>query len=106
MFSVDEKNNVRMIRGDTGYLKVRVTDNGVPYKLLDGEQLVLEVAQSISKQTPAIQKTSMGVFRFAPEDTQHCDFFKYRYKVTLVRANGDRHTIVPWAYFEIISGVN
>ena len=105
MFSVDEKNNVRMTRGDTGRMKISVTCDGKPYKVAADEQLVLTVAMAINKP-PVLQMEIGGAdtFQFTSEDTQHCELFRHRYNVKLVRANGDEHTVIPWSYFEICRG--
>lgn len=103
---VQIKNNViRMTRGDTLLLRVRVTVGGVPYVPMEGDSVRFALKRDdmdyYKKQfkdaAPLVVRdipTDTMLLRLEPEDTKGLDFGDYVYDVQLTFASGFVRTVI------------
>lgn len=101
-------NDIGIIRGDTARFEVEILDqNGDPYTLQSGDQLVFTVKKNTSTSLIILQKNITGeTFTILHEDTANLDYGKYVYDIQLTQSNGDVTTVIPPSLFEILKEVN
>lgn len=96
---------IEMIRGDTKYITVNITDeDGNNYLVATDDECLFTVKKSYTDETILIEKdvTSDGnknYFKLEPSDTSTLDFGAYVYDVQLTQANGDVSTIIEPSQF-------
>lgn len=100
--------NIRMVRGDTEALKVRVEgDEGEQIKLVTGDTVYFTVKQNAMAEQKILQKVvktfplGEAFISIYPEDTKNLQPTSYVYDIQLTRANGQVKTIIPKSGFII-----
>lgn len=105
MFKINNKNEIAIVRGDTGKFKVDITDaKGEPYDLEPGDQLTLTVRKTPSSDDILIQKHGDEI-EFTPENTARLPYGRYVYDLELRLADGQVDTIIQPTLFEILPEV-
>ena len=102
-------NNIFIVRGDTGLLKVSISDrSNKPILFGEGDTLFLTVKTSPKTRNISFQKvieieeeTDLVSIDIDPDDTKRLSFGDYVYDIQLTRANGDVHTIIMPSKFTI-----
>ncbi len=97
-------NNIKMIKGDTAYINVKL-EGGYVYK--EGDTLTLTVRENIDSQEVALSKTipANGCFTFVPEDTLELTSDRYVYDVQLNTVYDEVFTVVVPSDFILKEGV-
>lgn len=100
MYTIDDNNNITLIRGDTLVAKVDVFFNGEPYIPQEGDTIRFAMKRRfkdsddkilINKEVPI----DTLLLRIEPEDTKQLKMSKlYVYDLQLTTANGDVDTFV------------
>ena len=102
-------NNIFIVRGDTGLLKINMSDRyNKPILFGEGDTLFLTVKSSSRTRSISFQKiiqieneTDLVSIDIDPNDTKRLSFGDYVYDIQLTRANGDIHTIVMASKFTV-----
>lgn len=86
-----------LTKGRTLSMEVELfDDNGYPYELEPGEELIFSVKSAVADTEYIMQKTSTdGTFSILPEDTQPLAAGGYVYDIILHRSETDVFTVVP-----------
>jgi hypothetical protein len=100
---------IRLTRGDTAKVSVEITNatTGEAYTIAAGDRLTMTVKRSIADAEHILQKVLTGerTFNILQEDTAGLEFGKYIYDVQLDTADGETHTVIEPATFEILQEV-
>lgn len=108
MFTVD-KNNITIIRGDTGMFTIQVQDiSGNAVELDASDVLTFTLRRTPRHPEIVMQKNIEPValtLTIEPEDTEGIAFGKYFYDVELKHADGSVDTIIPPHSFELLEEV-
>jgi len=97
-------NNIKMIKGDTAYINIKL-EGGYVYK--EGDTLTLTVRQDVFSQDVVLTKTipANGSFTFVPEDTNDIAPGRYVYDVQLDTIYEEVFTVVVPSDFILKEGV-
>nr|DAG49968.1 MAG TPA: hypothetical protein [Bacteriophage sp.] len=106
MFKV-KNNNITITRGDTGVFRVAVTDEaGAPYKLQDGDKIVMTVKTSTTDKAALISVDVVdGVAKITPAMTSDLEYGTYYYDCQLTTAAGDVVTFITPHLFTVAEEV-
>lgn len=108
MFTVN-KNNITLIRGDTGMFSIQVQDiSGNVVDLVASDVLTFTLRRTPRHPEIVMQKTIEPValmLTIDPEDTEGMAFGRYSYDIELKHADGSVDTIIPPHSFEILEEV-
>lgn len=86
--------NIELTRGDTLALHIDLMDdNGEPYTLKDGDDLVLTIKKSTRTPDVILQKHGQDVV-IEPDDTEPLKYGTYKYDVQLTLADGRVTTVI------------
>lgn len=103
-----DRTNIRMIRGDSEGINIRVKDHaGLPVPLIEGDTVYFTVKDNAKTKVKRFQKVitefidGAAHVNIEPEDTQKLDFKTYVYDIQLTKADGTVKTIVPISNFII-----
>lgn len=85
MIFIDNDNNITLTRGDTSQIDITILDQeGEPYTLRAGEQLVLTVKKNYLTDEVLIEKIlTEPSFSFLTNDTKDLSFGIYKYDIYL-----------------------
>ena len=97
-------NNIKMIKGDTAYINIKL-EGGYVYK--EGDTLTLTVRKDIDSAEPVLTKTIAANenFTFVPEDTASLAPDRYVYDVQLDTIYEEVFTVVVPSDFILKEGV-
>lgn len=109
MLKISKDNTIRLTRGDTAWLPVRITNTATneEHPLTDKDTLTLTVRKHCLNTNACLQKTLVGenIFHIEPKDTADLAFGRYKYDVQLTTAAGDVYTVIAPTGFEIMQEV-
>ncbi len=108
MFKINEKNEIKLTRGDNAEFNIILTDETNADYILDGGDVVtFSVKENIQDPAPILQKSVYGktTFELLPEDTREMDFKKYIYDVQINTHDGKVYTVVPPTAFFVLEEV-
>ena len=104
--------NLYMTRGDTGAIRVAVSDAaGETVPLANGDVIELTVRERLGASGKMLYKKvtdfidGEALITIQPEDTSSLKFKTYVYDIQLSRANGQVQTIIKPSQFEVGSEV-
>ena len=101
-------NNITLTRGDTLYLTVLMTKNGVSYAPVEGEKVRFAMKKKIDDEEPLILKDipiDTMTLKLAPEDTKTLKYGSYKYDIEYTSVDGDVDTFIGPANFNITEEV-
>ena len=105
MFSIDETNRIKIIRGDTASLILTIKD----YSLSQGDQVKLTVKKNIRDSKAAITKVvtefveGKAIIYLEEKDTKNLIAGDYVYEIEVRLSNGTIDTIIHATQFKILS---
>ena len=104
---IDQKNNIRMTRGDSE--SITVTCEERPFA--EGDKITMTVKESEYRKEILFQKNvtefqdGKAIIEITPEDTKNFHFAGYVYDIQLTGADGTVTTIIKPAIFEVMKEV-
>lgn len=101
-------NNITLTRGDTLYLTVLMTKNGVSYTPVEGEKVRFAMKKKIDDEEPLILKDisiDTMTLKLVPEDTKTLKYGSYKYDIEYTSVDGDVDTFIGPANFNITEEV-
>lgn len=105
MFSIDETNKIKIIRGDTAILILTLND----YSLSQGDQVKLTVKKNIRDSKAAITKVvtefteGKAIISLEEKDTKNLIAGDYVYEIEVRLANGTIDTIIQASKFKVLA---
>lgn len=107
MLYIDKKNNIKLTRGDTAQLTLRVKKiNGQPYDY-SNDLVQFTVKRNTETDEVIFQKTFAGSSIFIePSDTKDLDYELLVYDVQLITPDNDVYTVIPPRNFILTQEVN
>lgn len=110
-YQTNDKNTIKVIRGTTKTLRVRITDAaGAPYILQDGDIVRFGVKRSADSSKYLIEKEVTGaadgavIIILSPEDTAALDHGQYKYDVGL-QSGENYFNVIPYSAFVILPNI-
>lgn len=100
--------NITLTRGDTLYLTVLMTKNGVSYTPVEGEKVRFAMKKKIDDEEPLILKDipiDTMTLKLVPEDTKTLKYGSYKYDIEYTSVDGDVDTFIGPANFNITEEV-
>ena len=97
MFQIDKNKQITMIQGDTGIIKLMLSN----YSLVDGDEVVLGVAIKmgdpilITKTITEFEVDGSAIIHLEPKDTANLAAGKYVYEIQVTTSDGRVDTVVP-----------
>lgn len=101
-------NNITLTRGDTLYLTVLMTKNGVSYTPVEGEKVRFAMKKKIDDEELLILKDipiDTMTLKIVPEDTKTLKYGSYKYDIEYTSVDGDVDTFIGPANFNITEEV-
>ena len=98
-----ENGNIKLTRGDTGPLTVKMEQDGAEVEVGPNDQLTLTIKRSTTSADALVEKTVTGTNDIVidPADTEGLAYGSYKYDVELTTENGGVFTVVGPATFRI-----
>lgn len=106
MFTIDAKNKIKIVQGDTAIIDLKVNNNN----FVEGDKVYFTVKQSVYDSMNVIQKVvttfedNIAKIQLTKEDT-NIDIGMYQYDIQCSLADGRVDTVIGPANFEVIGGV-
>lgn len=102
-----ENGNIRLTRGDSATLTVKLEQDGAEVEVGPNDQLTLTVKRSTTSADALVEKTATGTNTIAidPADTEELAYGSYKYDVQLTTEDGGVYTVVGPATFRIAEEV-
>lgn len=103
MFNIDEKNRIKITRGDTAFITISVDG----YEMAENDKLTFSVKYDAEDTEYLFTKQADedNVIHIEPQDTKNAYFDKYIYDIQLTTTNGDVFTIIEPTTFNITKEV-
>lgn len=107
MIKICEDNSLYLVKGNTAYLKVNVTNGYNFYQLQSGDSLIFSLKKKIDDIECALQLFAYmdQPFCFKPEDTIKLNMGTYFYDIKLTTSQGDVYTVIPISQFHLIPNI-
>ena len=105
MFAIDESNRIKIVRGDTAILILKLND----YQLQAGDQVKLTVKRSVNDKKAVITKTireftdGQAIISIEENDTKNLVAGDYVYEIEVRLSNGTIDTIIQATKLKILS---
>jgi hypothetical protein len=100
---------INITRGDTFYLKLRLTDmDGEPVKLHEGDAVRFALKEDYYSEVVLVEKEipiDTMILQLTPGDTKNLDFGSYVYDIQVRFADGDVDTVIPRKIFNVLEEV-
>ena len=98
MFSIDEKNNINLTRGDTCMFNIDLVDSeGTPYITHEGDTMRFAMAKNYGSNEILVNKdipVNTLLFKLDPSDTKSLGFGTYVYDIQYTDYEGNVFTII------------
>lgn len=105
MYSIDERNVISMIRGDTAEFDIElIDDEGDVYELVPGDVITFTVKKNTLSSDVLIQKEGPHI-SILPEDTSGMAYGTYKYDVQFTSSGGSVDTVIPPTTFKLLEEV-
>ena len=101
MIEIDSNYNIKLTRGDTGKIKINLTDaDGKEYIPQNGDSLRFAMARSYDGRVIVKKSIAMDTLLLTidPADTKKLSFGQYVYDIQFTSASGDVSTIAMGSF--------
>ena len=107
--TIKSNGTINLTRGDTFYLKLRLTDlDGEPVQLTEGCRVRFALKEDYDSDVILVEKEipiNTMILRLTPSDTKILNFGTYVYDIQVTLENGDVDTVIPRKLFNVLEEV-